>query len=98
MLVRDDADEHYYYYYYYHRARHHAAGEARRRGAGCVYIIETYAFPVDRSRSISEPVFRFPLCSTEIMTTTFMHIVEFRVRIVEIFLSFNVLDIFDVFD
>lgn len=57
MLVRDDADEHYYYYH--HRVRHHAAGEARRRGAGCVYIIETYAFPVDRSRSICEPVFGF---------------------------------------
>lgn len=59
MLVRDDADEHYYYYYYDRGAGHHAAGEARRRGAGCVYIIETYAFPVDRSRSICEPVFGF---------------------------------------
>ena len=55
MLVRDDADEHYYYYH--HRVRHHAAGEARRRGAGCVYIIETYAFPVDRSRSIGRSLF-----------------------------------------
>ena len=73
MLVRDDADEHYYYYYYHHRVRHHAAAEARRRGAGCVYIIETYAFPVDRSRSISEQVFRFPLCPTEITAMIFLH-------------------------